>query len=187
MLERSAAAYAASTLPAVAGPLTLPCFAWAPPSPRWGEGYRLMQPDVLVVDRQVVDAAVGRGDPGGHLAGFGDRLLHQALDEDLVGAGGQPLVAPGVPRLGRHRLAGRIDGHAGPSADRAAEMRARQAELEVDAGLGDRAVPAGDADLAVLDVGVPRDLVERVAHRHLLDRHAALAVRHLERIGPVAQ
>jgi len=34
-----------------------------------------VQVHVLVVDREVVDAAVGRGDPAGDLAGLDDPLL----------------------------------------------------------------------------------------------------------------
>ena len=55
------------------------------------------QPDVVVVERQVVDAAVGRRDPAGDLAGLGD-LLHQAFDEAAVGLGGQPVRIGGRAR-----------------------------------------------------------------------------------------
>src|SRR6185503_20955853 len=40
--------------------------------------------DVLVLHCEVVDAALGRRDPGGHLARF-DHLLHQRMYERAVG------------------------------------------------------------------------------------------------------
>src|SRR5258706_16052863 len=111
-----------------------------------------MQVHILVVERQVVDAAVGWGDPGGHLAGL-DHALHQALDEGAVALGGEPAGEPRLPLGGWNELARRIDRLVGPGADAAAEARARQAELEAVAGLADEPVPALHADLAVAHIG----------------------------------
>src|SRR6266436_6172595 len=53
-------------------------------------GLLSVQMDVLVIDRQIVDAAIGWGDPARHLAGLDD-LLHQAAHIGAVGLRGQPL------------------------------------------------------------------------------------------------
>src|SRR5690242_801516 len=104
-----------------------------------------MQPHILILDREVVDAAVGRRDPGGHLAGL-DHLLHETLYEGAVALARQPVAdmrlplgAADDPALGRH-------GHAGPGADRAPEAGAGQRELAPDAGFLDEPVPALHAD-----------------------------------------
>src|SRR5512138_3740457 len=49
-----------------------------------------VQLHVFVLHREVVDAAFGRRDPGGHLAGF-HHLLHQRVHERLVRLRGDPL------------------------------------------------------------------------------------------------
>src|SRR4051794_33506596 len=46
--------------------------------------------DVLVINGEVVDAALGRCDPAGHLAGL-DHAVHERLDEGPVGGRGDPL------------------------------------------------------------------------------------------------
>jgi hypothetical protein len=58
---------------------------------------------------------------------------------------------------------------------RAVEAAARQAQLEVDAGLLDGAVPLVDAALGVLDVLVAQHLVHRVAQRHVFGSNVARA------------
>src|SRR5947208_17196603 len=50
---------------------------------------RSVKVDVLVVQAEVVDAALGRRDPGGHLAGL-DHLVHQRMHEGVVALGGNP-------------------------------------------------------------------------------------------------
>src|SRR6185437_10487659 len=134
-----------------------------------------MQMHILVIDRQIVDAAIRRCDPGRHLAGGGD-ALHQALDEIAVAFRRDPARKLRLILRARDEIAPDIDALAGPGADRTAEARARQRQLHGIARLGDEAVPAFDADLAVADIGLPRRLVHGVPERHLLARDAALAV-----------
>src|SRR5687768_12033612 len=50
---------------------------------------KLLELDVLVLHGQVVDAALRRRDPAGHLAGRDD-LLHQRMHERSVGIGWNP-------------------------------------------------------------------------------------------------
>src|SRR5579859_4095865 len=107
-----------------------------------------MQLHVLILDREVVDAAVGGRDPGGHLAGL-DHLLHQALDEGAVALARQPFARPCVPLGASDDPAIWTHGNASPGTDRAAEAGAGQRELAPDAGFLDQPVPAFDADLAV--------------------------------------
>src|SRR4051812_22705628 len=47
--------------------------------------------DVLVLDRKIVDAALGRGDPAGHLAGL-DHAPHERVHESPVGFRGDPVM-----------------------------------------------------------------------------------------------
>src|SRR4051812_2862365 len=60
--------------PLGAGPLTLP-LRGSLPLPQ-GERGCLPQMHIFVLDRQIVDAAIGRRDPARHLAGRGD-FLHE--------------------------------------------------------------------------------------------------------------
>src|SRR6185437_6910581 len=90
---------------------------------------RLMQLYVLVFDWQVVDPAVWGGYPGGDLARL-DHPLHQRLDERLVLGRRDPLGQPALVGLARHRVALRVDGHAGPGADRAAKARGGQGDAQ---------------------------------------------------------
>src|SRR5262245_44004398 len=95
-----------------------------------------LQAHVLVVDGEVVDAAVGRRDPCRHLAGLDD-ALHQALDEGAVALRGNPAREPGAPLGVADELALGCRELARPGADRAPEARARQLELDGQAGLLD--------------------------------------------------
>src|SRR2546428_7442022 len=47
--------------------------------------------DVLVVQAEVVDAALRRRNPGGHLARL-DHLVHQRMHEGVVALGGNPVL-----------------------------------------------------------------------------------------------
>src|SRR5258708_3302543 len=151
----------------------------------WQRSHRSLQMHILVFDREIVDAAVGRGDPGGHLAGLDD-LMHQALDEGAVALGREPCADAAVPflaaddpALGRHM-------HACPSADRSAKAGARQGELAPDPGFLDHPVPALYADLAIPDIGAAHRLVHAIAKRKCLADDPAPSIRHLDRRGGVA-
>src|SRR5258707_10424422 len=89
----------------------------------------LLKLDVLVLDGKVVDAALGRRDPAGHLAGL-DHALHQGVDEGAVGIRGNPLreiffifFFCNCFSLRSYRLPG-------PGADRAAEARGGQGKAQ---------------------------------------------------------
>src|SRR5216684_2761978 len=94
----------------------------------WQRSHRSLQMHILVFDREVVDAAVGRGDPGGHSAGLDD-LLHQALHEVAVALGREPCAGAAVPLLAADDPALGCHMHACPSADRSAKAGARQGEF----------------------------------------------------------
>src|SRR5688572_20561617 len=117
--------------------------------------------DVLVLQREVVDAAVGRGDPARHFAGL-DHALLQGMDEGLVGFGRDPAGEVLLVLLLRDQVALRVDREAGPGADGAAEAGGGELQAQVEAGALDLAVPAPEADLAVLEVGVAHHFVQRV-------------------------
>src|SRR6185436_5557706 len=53
----------------------------------------LLQPNVLVLDRQIVDSTIGRCDPAGDLARLG-HSLHEAAYESAIGFARQPLRQP---------------------------------------------------------------------------------------------
>src|SRR6185436_9440833 len=100
----------------------------------------LMELDVLVPHGEIVDAAVGRRDPAGHLARL-DHLLHQRMHEGAVGLRGNPgMELFLVLLLGKH-FPLRIHRLARPGADGAAEARRGQGEAEREAGALDLAVP----------------------------------------------
>src|SRR5260221_10066915 len=109
----------------------------------------LLKLDVLVLDGKVVDAALGRRDPAGHLAGL-DHALHQGMDEGPVGLRGDPLREILFILFFRNCFSVRSDRLPGPGADRAAETRRGQGEAQGVAGALDGTVPAFQADLAVL-------------------------------------
>src|SRR6266850_74712 len=144
-----------------------------------------IQPHVLVVHRQVVDAALRRRDPGGHFSGL-DHALHQALHVVSVGFTRQPAGHASGVLLAADGPALEIGGNVRPSADRAAEAVARQLQFEVATGALDLHVPALQTDLAVPDVGVAQHFVHGVAHRGRVLDDSAFAVRHFDleaRIG----
>src|SRR4029078_499059 len=62
------------------------------------------QPDILISHRQVIDAAVRRGDPTGHLSWF-DHALHQALYERAVTLARKPTGQQPIVFLLTHSLA----------------------------------------------------------------------------------
>src|SRR5438552_14238631 len=86
--------------------------------------------DVLVIQSQVVDATLGRGDPGGHLAGL-DYLVHERMYKRAVAFRRDPILEAPLVFLTRDHLAVRVDRHAGPGADRAAKTRGGQAEAQL--------------------------------------------------------
>src|SRR5712691_9330687 len=144
-----------------------------------------IQAHVLVVHRQVVDAALRRRDPRGHLPGL-DHALHQALDVVSVGCARQPAGHASVVLFAADGPALEIGGNVRPGADRAAEAVARQLQLEVVTGALDLYVPALQTDLAVPDVGVAQYFVHGVARRGCVLDDSAFAVRHFDleaRIG----
>ena len=68
-------------------------------------GLQPLQPDIFVADRQIVDAALGRSDPAGHLAWL-RHPLHQAADKGAVGRRRQQLVLLSLPSRRFHRAIG---------------------------------------------------------------------------------
>src|SRR6516164_9040254 len=143
---------------------------WAESSPAAS-----IQPYILVIERRVVDADLGRRDPARDLARRGDPL-HQARDKRAVFGRGQPLVLAPVPFLLGERVALRVGRDARPDADRAVEAGARQPEAEIMSVFREKPVPALHADIAIADIGAARHLVHSTAHRHVLGRHATLPV-----------
>src|SRR4051812_9945989 len=116
-----------------------------------------VQLHVLVVHRQVVDSALGRRDPGGHLPRV-RHFLHQRMDERPVRLRGDPLLERFPKKLLGNQPALRVRGQSRPGADRAAKARRGQGEAQIEAGALDLAVPALEPDLAVLEVGLAHDL-----------------------------
>src|SRR5208337_1816362 len=137
---------------------------------------------VLVIHRVVVDAALGRRDPGGHPGGLVN-AVHQAHDVGLIAFARQPLALARVEILLRDRPASRVGWNAGPVPDVAAKSRTRQRETERIARLLDQPVPALDAQFAVSNVGAARDFVHGVAHWNALRLHTAGAIRQFESIA----
>src|SRR5262249_31622866 len=123
-----------------------------PPAPprASGSGSQSVEFDVLVLDRQVVDAAVGRGDPARHLAGLG-HALHERMHKRLVRFGRDPVVELILESQLIDELSVRRHGLSSPCADRAAEAGGGEGEPERVPGALDLAVPALETDLAVLE------------------------------------
>src|ERR1039458_8371846 len=140
----------------------------------------LMQLHILVVHGIVVDAAIGRRNPCGHLAGL-LYSVHEAEDVRSIALARQPLADLSVELFRAYRPSGQIGGNAGPRSDIAPETRAGQRQSERIAGLLDQPVPALHAQLAVADVGASRDFVHGIAHRDLLGLRASAPVRQLQR------
>src|ERR1017187_3442043 len=141
-----------------------------------------MQLHVLVVHGVVVDAAIGRRNPRGHLALI-LYSVHEAQNGPPVALAGQPAANLSVELLRAYRMSGQIGGPSGPRSDVAPETRAGQRQTESISGLLDQPVPALHAQLTIADVGASRDLVHRVAHGDLLSLGAAVPVRQLQREG----
>src|ERR1044071_2659917 len=97
---------------------------------------RLLEPDVLELERLALDADGGRGDPVGDLAGLRDGV-HEALDVLAVCAGGEPLGLARLELLGRNHSAVEVKVVARVLADVAVEARRGEAQLVIDALLGD--------------------------------------------------
>src|SRR3954466_9019637 len=106
----------------------------------------LVKLDVFVLYGEVVDAALRRRDPRGHLAGLG-HLLHERMDEGAVALRGDPIVEPALVFMTVDLLPGGVDRHARPGPDRAAEARGGEREAQGVARALDHAVPALEADL----------------------------------------
>src|SRR5664280_3085279 len=126
-----------------------------------------MQLHVLVVHRIVIDAAIGRRNPRGHFALL-VYAVHEAHYVSPVALARQPFANLSVELFLADRTSGEIGGNPGPASDIAPETRAGQRQSERVAGLLDQPVPALQAQLAVADVGSPRDFVHGIAHGDLL-------------------
>src|SRR2546428_13095484 len=81
-----------------------------------------MKLDVFVLQREVVDAALGRSDPAGHPAGL-DHLLHQRVHERLVAFARDPAWQAFLVQGFINQIALRIYGLSRPGADGAPEAR----------------------------------------------------------------
>ena len=77
---------------------------------------------VLVFDRQIIDPALGRRNPGGHLSGLA-HLLHERVDERPVRLGRDPFRQAPVVFVARNEPAFRADRLLGPGTDGTAEAR----------------------------------------------------------------
>src|SRR6185369_13427360 len=108
---------------------------------------------ILVFHREVVDAALRWRDPARHLAGL-DHALHEREDVGAVALRWDPVREALLVLMAGDHPALRVDRHAGPRADGAAEAGGGQRQAEVVPGALDLAVPALQADLAVLEVGL---------------------------------
>src|ERR1039457_4793828 len=134
----------------------------------------ISEPYVVVLDRQVVDADTGRGDPAGELA----RLVvrpHQLGDRGAVVRRGQPVVGLPGPGLLAEQLAGRADVTPGEHADLAVEALMGEHQALREAGLFQLPVPAPHPALAVGGVLVAQVEVERGQHRHRAGGDAVIA------------
>src|SRR3954469_23783256 len=89
--------------------------------------------DVLVVQAEVIDAALRRRNPAGHLAGFDDPV-HEGMDEGAVALRRDPVLEPLLVFVALDHPAVRVDRHAGPRADRATEAGGGQREPQAVAG-----------------------------------------------------
>src|SRR5579863_485342 len=107
----------------------------------------------------IVDAEPRRRDPAGELARLGHRL-HQADDEIAVVLRRQPFADLAVPGRFVNDHARRRYFYILEFADLAMEADMRQRELEGDAGLADRFVPAVDTALAVGGVVVAQPHID---------------------------
>src|SRR5258706_1309057 len=85
---------------------------------------------VLVVDRQVVDAAIRRRDPARHFSRF-DYAFHQAVHEVTVGFAGNPFGHAPLVFLAADRPALRVGRHVGPGSDGTAAARTPQAGVHL--------------------------------------------------------
>src|SRR3954452_4403185 len=121
--------------------------------------------DVVVLDRQGVDADRRRGDPAGELTGLVVRH-HQPGDAGPVLGGRQVVAGRLLPGGLVDDLAGGRDVLPGEGADLAVEALVRQEQPLLEAGLLQLLVPPPDTVLAVGGVLVAQVEVERVEHRH---------------------
>src|SRR5262249_44422945 len=99
------------------------------------------QPDVLVIHRQIVDAAVSGRDPGSDLARRGD-LLHEAAHERLVRGAWQPPGQKAVVPLLIEHFALRFHRLVRPGTDAAPEAVVRKEQSKVVAGALNLHIPA---------------------------------------------
>src|SRR5207249_7399679 len=103
---------------------------------------------VLEVDRLVIDAARGRGDPAREVARLEHRVSHEAPDVGAVRLRGKPLVAVALERLARDLATRGVEEVAGERPPMAVEAARR--EDEPHAGSLEPPVPAVERLLAVL-------------------------------------
>src|SRR5437879_4830403 len=112
-----------------------------------------MKLDVLVLQGQVVDAALGRRDPAGHPAGL-DHFLHQRVHERLVGFARDPAGKGIFIQLPLHEVSLGIHRLSRPGADSAPEERRRQAKEQILCRALDHAGTELQAYLDVLDLDI---------------------------------
>src|SRR3954470_20362829 len=137
-------------------------------------GVLLGQMHVLVVHGLVVDAFHRWRYPARHLPALVDRP-HERADVGLVGLGGQPPVAVGLPHVESDEFTRRGDVVAREQPDLPVEPDVGQRELPFDPGVRQDPVPPLHAGLAVGDVLGAQVVVERDQRRDLLggDRFVA--------------
>src|ERR1039457_5214028 len=145
----------------------------------------ISEPYVVVLDRQVIDADAGRGDPAGELGWLVVRR-HQLGDLRAVIGRRQPAVGPPRPVLPVEEIARRADVVPRERADLPVEPFMRKDEPLGETGLLEFPVPAPHPALAVGDVLIAQVEVERGQQRDRAGRDAAVTP-HRDRHGRTVQ
>src|SRR5437868_5793805 len=81
---------------------------------------RSVKVDVFVLDGEIVDAALGRRDPAGYASRLNDSF-HQRANEGSILLRRDPVLQAPLVLGALDHLSVRVDRHAGPRPDRAAE------------------------------------------------------------------
>ncbi len=119
--------------------------------------------NVIVFEGLVVDAAIRRAIQLAHLPSS-VTANHQRFDIDTVSSLGSAAMTASAEQACRSRRMRPPS----PEPDTAVEALGRQIQFDLEARLGDQAVPAGQADGAIADIGGAGEQVHCVAGGTLL-------------------
>lgn len=127
----------------------------------------LVNLDVNVIERLVVDSCTRKRDPGGIFDGLLNRL-HKQVDGLQVGLRRQEFVPAGRPDLVADNLTRRCDELADEFADAPVEALMRLSDGEGNTMLGDGSVPSLDSDLTIGDVVIGQSAIDRAKRENFL-------------------